>query len=152
MFAHVVQTEVLVRSTQADYEDGTGRQIQDGLHLSECLLQTWVGTVGKASRKKKEARAAREDTAEKRFSEKRCMHCGSQKQTTALWCDPCSLTARRRAPFRAYPNFKGPDFTDEQVEIIKTLATDPRWAWGIPVDLAYYSDPTPTQDQPAESA
>jgi hypothetical protein len=108
--------------------------------------------MGKASRKKKEARSAREDTVEKRFSEKRCMHCGTKLDTCALWCTSCSLTARRRAPFRSYPNFKGPDFTDEQVEIIKSLAKDPRWAWGVPVDLAYYSDPTPLQDQTEATA
>ena len=108
--------------------------------------------MGKASQKKKAARAAREDTVEKRFSEKRCMRCGAGKQTAALWCNTCSLKARRRAPFRAYPNFKGPDFTDEQVQIIKSLATDPRWAWGVPVDLAFYSDPTLTPDPPEVSA
>lgn len=102
--------------------------------------------MGKASRKKREAREARNDTPDIRFADGRCMHCGARKQTTALWCDPCSSTARRRAQFRSYPNFKGPGFTKDEIEIIKSLAKDPRWAWGVPVDLSYYEGSTPHQD------
>lgn len=111
--------------------------------------------MGKASRKKREAREARNDTADVRFADKRCMHCGARKQTEALWCEDCSRAGRRRSQFRAYPNFVGPDFTDEQVEILRSLVKDPRWAWKALVedDLSHYdSDPSPDQGQPAGSA
>lgn len=104
--------------------------------------------MGKASRKKREAREARSDTADVRFKDKRCMHCGAKKSTTALWCDPCSAAGRRRAQFVGWPIHK-PPLTDAQLENVKLLVKDRRWAWRALVedDLSYYEGPTPVQDR-----
>ncbi len=96
--------------------------------------------MGKASNRKKAAREARADTPELRWRDHRCLCCGNKKDTTAVWCDPCSSAARERGSIRSYPSFKGPNFTTEQIALICALTADPRWAWQIMEhdDLSYY--------------
>ncbi len=108
--------------------------------------------MGKASRKKKEARLARADTPDVRLADGRCLHCGGPKAPHLTWCADCSHQGRRRAQFQQWPAYKGPDFTEDEVRNLMSLTRDRRWAWGVPADLSYYEDSTPTQGQPEESA
>jgi ribosomal protein L40E len=104
--------------------------------------------MGKASRRKQEARNARKDTVELRYEEKRCLNCGARRDIRAVWCHECSLKGRRQAPARSWPVFKGPTFTQEQVNVLNHFPNDSRWDWTgfTQWDLTYYETGDDTVD------
>lgn len=87
--------------------------------------------MGKASRKKK-------DTVERRWKDKRCLHCGAARNIEAVWCHTCTMRARRKYRAAGYPQMTV-QWPVRDTAVYEWLRAhfwnqDPRYRWPMSVE------------------